>query len=99
VPESLYAQLSSLPYPLHLTARMEDFAVVKPGGEVVPLVGLDLVAQAFDREDATPVQETSATPLARSPSPAEWNASVWVGPGLARAPGERLRLQVNDSEA
>ncbi|HKO05012.1 MAG TPA: ABC transporter permease [Candidatus Acidoferrales bacterium] len=99
VPESLYAQLSSLPYPLHLTARMEDFAVVKPGGEVVPLVGLDLVAQAFDREDASPAQETSATPLARSPSPAEWNASVWVGPGLARAPGEMLRLQVNDSEA
>src|SRR5271170_230787 len=52
VPEALYAQLSALPYPLHLTARMEDFAVVKPAGEVVPLLGLDLVAQAIDRESA-----------------------------------------------
>src|SRR5271154_6003644 len=44
VPESLYARLAQMPYPLHLTPRMEDFAVVRPGGEVVPLVGLDLVA-------------------------------------------------------
>src|SRR5271155_2416353 len=54
VPEAIYARLSALPYALHLTARMEDFCVVKPGNEVVPLVGLDLVAQALDQENTAP---------------------------------------------
>ena len=96
VPEAVYVRLASLPYPLHLTARMEDFAVVRPGGEVVPLIGLDLVAVALDRENAWPTRESSSAPA--SPALPDWNDSVWVGSGLARAPGELLRLQVNDLE-
>jgi putative ABC transport system permease protein len=96
VPETLYARLASLPYPLHLTARMEDFAVVRPKGEVVPLVGLDLVAQALERESAGHAPEASSA--SSSAALPDWNESVWVGSGLARAPGGLLRLQVNDSE-
>jgi len=89
VPEALYARLSGLPYPLQVTARMEDFAVIQPEREVVPLVGLDVVALANDRREEAP-QSWQSLP--------DWASSVWVGSGLGRAPGATIRLQVNDAE-
>jgi len=101
VPEPLYARLARLPYPLHLTARMEDFAVVRPGGEVVPLVGLDLVAQrvsvgAPPLVPASPSNRAATNP--RSEPQPEWQSSVWVGSGLGVGAGQTLRLQIGDSE-
>ena len=94
VPESAYGRLAQLPYPLHLTPRMEDFAVVHPGGEVVPFVGLDLVAAAAGEPTAS--VESAATP--QSPNPSDWNTSVWVGPDLGRTAGQSVRLQLGDTE-
>ena len=99
VPEDVYARLARLPYPLHLTARMEDFAVVRPAGEVVPLVGLDLVAQSGavtgsdGRSDATLGQAN-----AQQAAPEDWASAVWVGSGLGRKAGDTIRLQLGDSE-
>jgi len=97
VPDDVYAQLATLPYPLHLTARMEDFAVVRPGGEVVPLVGLDLIGMAFEHGTTRPADETNGT-VGRRELP-DWDTSVWVGSELGRRTGEMLRLQINDTEA
>ena len=101
VPETLLARLVALPYALRVAPRMEDFAVVRPGGAdaVVPLVGLDMVASA---EDALERESVSANPApsADSGAPAwpDLNSSVWVGAALHRAVGETLRLQINDAE-
>ncbi len=97
VPEDVYARLATLPYPLHLTARMEDFAVVRPRGEVVPLIGLDLIAVAFEAGTIRPSQQTGSADRPRELP--DWNSSVWAGPGLEVHSGDLLRLQINDSEA
>lgn len=96
VPDDAYARLATLPYPFHLTARMEDFAVVRPGGEVVPLIGLDLIGMAFEPGTTRPANEN---PAADSPAVPDWDASVWVGSGLGPRAGDSLRLQINDAEA
>ena len=97
VPDSMYAQLAALPYPLHLTPRMEDFAVVRPSGELVPLVGLDLIAGLLEPGVRLPQQsrKTAAHPAGVP----DWDRSVWIGSGLRAAPGDTIRLQINDSEA
>ncbi|HMD30358.1 MAG TPA: FtsX-like permease family protein, partial [Candidatus Acidoferrales bacterium] len=99
-PESLYARLARMPYPLHLTARMEDFAVIHPSREVVPLVGLDLVAEAgIGSAFATASGQRAAMPQPQSsPALPDLKTSVWVGPDLGLAPGQTLRLQVGDAE-
>ena len=97
VPDSVYAELAALPYPLQLTPRMEDFAVVRPGGEVVPLVGLDLISGALQPGMRLP--RNPASRAADSSPPLDWEQSVWVGPGLALHAGDSIRLQINDAEA
>ena len=97
LPDSVYASLAALPYPLHLTARMEDFAIVRPANEVVPLIGLDLIGIAFEQGTTRPAEEPRT---AQSPRELpDWDASVWVGSGLRRARGDTLRLQINDTDA
>jgi putative ABC transport system permease protein len=95
VPESNYARLAQMPYPMHITPRMEDFAVVRPSGEVVPLVGLDLVA-TVEGGSAAVSSEPSTTPQSQNPS--DWETSVWVGSDLSRAVGHVIRLQLGDTE-
>ena len=99
VPETLLARLVALPYPLRISPRMEDFAVVRSEGaqEVVPLVGVDAVASVLDiavRSDAAPNSEQSEE-FTKTGWP-DLNASVWVGGGLHVRPGETLELQIND---
>ncbi|HYA94722.1 MAG TPA: ABC transporter permease, partial [Terriglobales bacterium] len=97
VAEDDYARLATLPYPLHVTARMEDFAVVRPGGEVVPLIGLDLIGMAFEQGTWRPADDADAAGGRRKLP--DLNNSVWVGSGLGRRAGDTLRLQINDAEA
>jgi putative ABC transport system permease protein len=93
VPETVLARLVSLPFPLQLTARMEDYAVVGSKREAVPLVGLDLVAHALEQSD-TP---KAATAPSGTGTPPDLNTSVWLGAGLEGRAGERITMQVNDT--
>ncbi|HXZ21105.1 MAG TPA: FtsX-like permease family protein [Candidatus Acidoferrales bacterium] len=97
VPQSAVVRLATLPYPLHLIARMEDFAVVRPEGEVVPLIGLDLIGVALDWNTIRPSEGADGGQLPREIP--DWNVSVWVGSALGCKPGDTLRLQINDTEA
>jgi putative ABC transport system permease protein len=81
-PEVL-AKLASLPAPLHLTPRIEDYAQVVTTGETVPLIGLDLLSASLDdSRDQT--------------QPWKYEHPVWVGPRLASHPGATIRITVND---
>ncbi|MDX2153434.1 MAG: FtsX-like permease family protein [Bryobacteraceae bacterium] len=82
-PETLTA-LSTLPAPLTVRARIEDYASVQRTRETVPLIGLDMVAEALDFETGNASEQT-------------WREdNIWVGPRLAKRAGETIRLIVND---
>ncbi len=49
VPEAVVGTLVRLPYPLRTSPRIEDYATTADTGESVPLIGVDLVAEAGNR--------------------------------------------------
>jgi putative ABC transport system permease protein len=85
VPGEVVAKLVTLPYPLKIEPRIEDYAVVVNRHELVPLLGIDLVANA-----------PQATESRANMQWIENQDCVWVTPGLAAKPEKRLKLQIND---
>ena len=88
--EKLLGDLVTLPYPVHFSPRIEDFAVVESTRASVPVFGLDLIGDtsleaAFDR-GALDFEHLAAAD------------SVWAGPKLASAVGETLTLTLNDTK-
>jgi putative ABC transport system permease protein len=99
VPEDVVATLASLPYPIRISPRLEDFAVIADTKKSLPLIGIDLVAEAGALE------ENSAAGANLSPSPRASpetfehlgdSDAIWVGGSLGRKPGDRLQLLIND---
>ena len=45
VPDAIVGKLAVLPYPMRISARIEDFATVADTKRTLPLVGLDLIAE------------------------------------------------------
>ena len=89
VPEQLVVQLALLPYPLRVRPRIEDYAVVADSGETVPLIGLDLVADAALTAGAEQAAESLQNWM---------QEAVWVSADLGRKPGERINLIINDHQ-
>src|SRR5689334_9632048 len=93
VPDDIVGKLATLPYAMRVRPRIEDYAVLPDSGESVPLVGLDLIAEATDRENG----DQKLSDLADdSETGADVSDSVWVGRRIAAHAGETLRLQIND---
>src|SRR5882672_10684314 len=59
VPENFVGTLSAMPYPLRITPRIEDYAVIAETKKTVPLVGLDLVAEASHTKSPRSEEHTS----------------------------------------
>ncbi len=94
VPENVVATLASLPSPLRVTPRIEDYAVVAETKQTLPLIGLDLVAQA-DRPTTSfsfPGVDDAWKSLAAKDG-------IWIGESLKRKPGEHIDLLINDQIA
>ncbi len=49
VPDAIVGQVARLPYPLRISARIEDHATIVSTGEAVPLIGIDFIAEANGR--------------------------------------------------
>jgi putative ABC transport system permease protein len=94
VPERFVATLTSLPYAMRVSPRIEDYTMVADTRQTLPLIGLDLVAELNNRAG-----NSSAFEL---PKPGEAlkylteNDSVWVGQSLGQHPGDHLHLLIND---
>ena len=94
VPEKLVGDLSRLPYPLRIGPRIEDHATVVRTGETVPLIGIDVVAEANTRQ-----QE-------KVDIPADGNIfdhindpdAIWITHGLGKHLGEKITLLINDQK-
>ena len=94
VPEDVVGTLHSLLYPLRITPRIEDYAVVADTKQTLPLIGLDLVAEASE------VQASTGFIAAVN----DWKYfsamdSIWVGESLGRKSGESIALLINDQVA
>jgi putative ABC transport system permease protein len=99
VPEAVIAILASQPFSLRISPRMEDFATLADTHQVLPLIGLDLIAEG-GRDAMQSSANLSTEPAAGSPldslNDLQDGASIWVGSSLKRSPGDPLQLLIND---
>jgi putative ABC transport system permease protein len=99
VPESVIAPLSSQPFPVRISPRIEDFATVTSTKQTLPLIGLDLIAEGrryISRGSANVSAQSSDASPAESLKRMQDPASIWVGSGLGKNPGDQLELLIND---
>jgi putative ABC transport system permease protein len=94
VPEHVVGILEALPYPLRITPRIEDYAVVAETKQALPLVGLDLVAEASRGRSSLSFAGADSTWKHLSAKD-----SIWVGESLARKSGDKVGLLINDQIA
>jgi len=93
VPESVVAQLATLAEPIRVAARIEDHATVVANGETVPLIGVDLIAEA-NRRDAQ-LTDASAESGFEHINDAD---AIWTNSGLCAHAGCRIKLLINDQQ-
>jgi putative ABC transport system permease protein len=94
VPENVVGTLDALPYPLRVTSRIEDYAIVAETKQTLPLIGLDLVAEASEGR--------ASSGFAGADNAWKYLSamdSVWVGESLGRKSGETIALLINDQVA
>jgi putative ABC transport system permease protein len=95
LPEAIVARLARLPYPLRVSPRIEDHAMVVATGQTVPqtvpLIGVDVVAEA-NNAGTIIGGATAAEGLEHINDP----DAVWVTRGLGKAVGDRIQLLIND---
>jgi len=99
VPEEIIGKLVALPYDWQITPRMEGYASVVDAKRGLPLLGLDLIAEANrsslpEARPAAPDQifdssQFSVEDFAKSDS-------IWAGQSLGKTRGDTLQLLVND---
>lgn len=82
VPPEAVARLATLPYPLKIHPRMEAYAMISATRRAVPLIGVDLIAEAGV------IPEGGAT---------ENGDSILVGSGLGHKAGDRIEFLINDA--
>jgi putative ABC transport system permease protein len=91
VPDAVVGALATLPYPIKVQPRIDDFAMT-PAGLTVPLIGLDLIAdhpEGFRNDQPSAGSEDLAQTLTGD--------SVWISANLGAHAGDTLPLQVNDT--
>jgi putative ABC transport system permease protein len=91
VAEEIVGKLVGLPYDWQITPRMEGYALVAESKQALPLLGLDLVAEA-SRTSRPETLDSSQFSIEDFTKP----DSVWVGQSLNRSSGDTLRLVIND---
>src|SRR6202171_1826324 len=99
VPEDVVATLASLPYPIRISPRLEDYAVIADTKKSLPLIGLDLVTEAGAFEENSAAGANLSQPWRTSPEAIEHlgdSDAIWIGASLGRKPGDRLQLLIND---
>ncbi|MGB8535482.1 MAG: FtsX-like permease family protein, partial [Acidobacteriaceae bacterium] len=95
VPEAIVARIARLPYALRLSPRIEDHATIAATGasvpQTVPLIGVDLVAEAnYAGTMISAATSSDGLPHINDPD------AIWVTGGLGKAVGDSVQLLVND---
>ena len=99
VPESVVGKLATLPYPIRVSPRIEDYAVIVDTKKSLPLIGLDLVAEGsvYAQNDSKVTAETPAQGaleyLFKNLGASD---SIWVGSSAGYKAGDQIELLIND---
>jgi putative ABC transport system permease protein len=96
VPQAVAARLNKLPYPLEVSPRIEDHALVTSTGQAVPLIGLDLIGAANNETSNSTRQMIGAARLSEAIRGINAPDGIWVTSGLAPAAGAHLSLLIDD---
>jgi putative ABC transport system permease protein len=94
IAEKVVGTLAALPYALRISPRLEDYATVINSKQTLPLIGLDLIAEANHQAD-----QSGALSITQSEDAWKYlgaSDSIWVGASLGSKPGDRLQLLIND---
>src|SRR5580704_13173434 len=94
VPEGAAGTLSGLPFPVRISARIEDYAIEVDTQHSFPLLGLDLIAEGVGHEEVA-----SSFHIERPEDSLKYLGqydSVWVGQSLGHKAGDRIKLLIND---
>ena len=99
VPDSVVSELATQPYPLRISPRIEDYAVLSSSKQTLPLIGLDLIAEGSRFADGDQAKASASNPgestkefLSQLDDP----TSIWVGNSLGLQLGAQVELQIND---
>jgi putative ABC transport system permease protein len=92
VPEQIVGQIARLPYPLRVSPRIEDHATIVATGESVPLIGIDVIAEANSR-DQQKLELPQVDDAYQHINDAD---AIWVTHGLGTKVGEKIELLIND---
>src|ERR1700756_3162451 len=95
VPENVVGTLAALPYPLRITPRIEDYAIVAERKQTLPLVGVDLVAEAARAHGKDSLDFAADHPWKYLSA----KDSIWVGESLGWKSGDTISPLVNDQIA
>ena len=93
IPENVLATLATLPEPIRVRARIEDYVSLAESGKVVPLLGVDVVAESNDSNDHDRGKQVGDVP------PADFldgERAVFVGSSSGLKTGSTLNVLVND---
>src|SRR5580704_12978277 len=99
VPETVVGTMAALTYSIRVSPRIEDSAVISDTRQTIPLVGLDLVAEANSESSAAIFRSNSGgafAPPEDTMRDLQHSDSIWVGASLGKKPGDQLRLLIND---
>ncbi len=98
VADNVVGELSRLPYPLRISARIEDHATLIqsgiPSGETVPLIGVDLIAEANNSQG----QRIDALNDGEGFRHINDIDAVWISRTLGKKPGDEIALLINDQK-
>ena len=92
VPEAIVGTLARAPYLLRISPRIEEHATLTATGEGVPLIGIDIVAEANNRERSN-LGETTASGIFDHINDAD---AIWITRSPDRQIGDRIGLLIND---
>lgn len=100
VPDSVVATIAKQPIPLKYSARIEDYATVIESKDTLPLIGVDMIAEAGRYVNPSGSEEGSvdanAKPTEAGLKKLEEPTSIWVGSSLKKKPGDQLGLLIGD---
>jgi putative ABC transport system permease protein len=91
VPEAVVARIATLPYALRVSPRIEDHAMIVASGQTVPLIGVDVVAEA-NNAGSMIREATSDEGLQHINDP----DAIWATRGLGKSVGDKIQLLIND---
>lgn len=91
VPDKIVGQLATLTYPLRISPRIEDHATIAATGETVPLIGIDIIAEAnnVSTEQIEPLNDEGLKHLTDPDA-------VFTTRAMGKSPGAKISLLIND---